>query len=75
MLTPDTNTVATQLPINNIDWPKSGWSIKRIIIEDKSKKLSKYFTWELCNFSRVIIFADAKIKNGFKSSIGCNLNK
>ena len=74
-LTPEINTVAIQLPINNIDWPKSGWSINKINIEAKSKKLKKYFTWELWNFSKVKIFTVIKIKKGFNNSIGCNLKK
>ena len=44
-LTPDIKTTAIQLPINNIDWPKSGCSINKIITELKSKKLTMYFTW------------------------------
>ena len=38
------NTVATQLPTNRTDCPRSGWSIKRIITADSSKKLKRYFT-------------------------------
>ena len=44
---PEIKTVAIQLPINNIDCPKSGWSINNIITELKSKKLKKYFSLEL----------------------------
>ena len=43
-LTPEIKTVATQLPISNIDCPKSGWSISSIITEINSKKLKIYFT-------------------------------
>ena len=73
MLTPEINTVNTQLPISKIDWPKSGWSTNRIITEHKSKKLKKYLTWEFFNFSKVNIFTVISIKNGFNISIGCNL--
>ena len=38
-LTPEINTVAIQLPINNIDCPRSGWSIKRIITDESKRKL------------------------------------
>ena len=75
MLTPEINTVNTQLPVSKIDWPKSGWSTKRIITEHKIKKLKKYFTWEFCNFFKVKILTVINIKNGFNISIGCNLKK
>ena len=75
MLTPAINTVNIQVPVNKIDWPKSGWSTNSIITEHKSKKLKKYFTWEFCNFSKVNIFTVINIKNGFNTSIGCNLKK
>tara|TARA_B110001452_G_C14898687_1_gene314094 strand:- start:19 stop:483 length:465 start_codon:yes stop_codon:yes gene_type:complete len=74
-LTPEINTVAIQLPINNIDCPKSGCSINKINTEDKSKKLKRYFICELLNLFKVKIFTVVKIKNGFSSSIGCNLKK
>ena len=74
-LTPETNTVAIQLPISKIDCPRSGWSIKRIITEDNKRKLNKYLIWEFFNLFKVNILTVAKIKKGFKSSIGCNLNK
>ena len=45
------------------------------MIEHKSKKLKKYLSWELCNFSKYNIFAVVNIKNGFSNSIGCNLKK
>ena len=35
---PEIKTVAIQLPINNIDCPKSGWSINNNITELKSIK-------------------------------------
>jgi hypothetical protein len=69
------NTVNAQLLVKRIDCPKSGWSISRIIIKHKSKKLKKYLTWEFCSFSRVSIFTVINIKNGFNISIGCNLKK
>ena len=75
MLTPEINTVNIQLPVNKIDWPKSGWSTNKIITELKSKKLKKYFIWELSNFFKVNIFTVINIKNGFNISIGCNLKK
>ena len=75
MLTPEINTVNIQLPVNKIDWPKSGWSTNKIITELKSKKLKKYFIWELSNFFKVNIFTVINIKNGFSNSIGCNLKK
>ena len=75
MLTPEIKTVNTQLPVNKIDWPRSGWSTNKINTEHKSKKLKKYFTWEFCNFSKVNIFTVINIKNGFNISIGCNLKK
>ena len=75
MLTPETKTVAIQLPVSKIDCPKSGWSIKRIITETSKRKLNKYLTWEFFNLSKVNILTVAKIKKGFKSSIGCNLNR
>ena len=74
-LIPETNTVAIQLPISNIDCPKSGWSIKRIITEVNNKKQSKYFILESLKLFKVSIFTVVSIKNGFKSSIGCNLKK
>ena len=73
--TPEINTVAIQLPINKIDCPRSGWSIKRIITEDKRKKLKKYLTWEFWNLPSDSIWTVAKIKKGFSGSIGCNLKK
>ena len=73
-LTNETNTVAIQLPISKIDCPRSGWSIKRIITEHNKRKLNKYLIWEFCNLFKVNILTVAKIKKGFKSSIGCNLN-
>ena len=74
-LMPEIKTVAIQLPINNIDCPKSGWSINNIITELKSKKLKKYFSLELSNLSSVNILTVIKINNGFNISIGCNLKK
>ena len=74
-LTNETNTVAIQLPISKIDCPRSGWSIKRIITETNKRKLNKYLIWEFFNLSKVNILTVAKIKKGFKSSIGCNLNR
>ena len=74
-LTPETNTVAIQLPISKIDCPRSGWSIKRIITEHNKRKLNKYLIWEFFNLFKVNILTVAKIKKGFKSSIGCNLNR
>ena len=68
-------TVATQLQINNIDWPKSGCSIKRIITELNNIKLKKYLIWEFLNLSNVKIFTVIKIKKGFNISIGCSLKK
>ena len=67
--------MATQLPIYNIDCPKSGWSINKIIIELNRIKLKKYFTWEFWNLFRVNILTVIKIKKGFNISIGCNLKK
>ena len=75
MLTPEINTVNIQLPVNKIDWPKSGWSTNKIITELKSKKLKKYFIWEFSNFFKVNICTVINIKNGFNISIGCNLKK
>ena len=72
---PEIKTVNIQLPVNNIDWPKSGWPTKRNITEHKSKKLKKYLAWEVFNFSEVNIFTVISIKNGFNISIGCNLKK
>ena len=74
-LTPEIKTVAIQLPISKIDCPRSGWSIKRIITEHNKRKLNKYLIWEFFNLSKVNILTVAKMKRGFKSSIGCNLNK
>ena len=74
-LTPEINTVAVQLKINNIDCPRSGWSINNIITEDNNKKLNVYLKFELRNFSEVKIFTEAKIKKGFNTSIGCNLKR
>ena len=42
-LNPEIKTVANQLTINNIDCPKSGWSINKIITDDKRMKLRMYF--------------------------------
>ena len=75
MLTPEINTVKTQLPVRSIDWPRSGWSTNKIITEHKSKKLKKYFIWEFFNVSKDNIFTVINIKNGFNISIGCNLKK
>ena len=75
MLTPETKTVAIQVPISKIDCPKSGCSIKRIITEDNKRKLNKYFVWEFSNLFKVNILTVANIKKGFKSSMGCNLKK
>ena len=75
MLAPEINTVNTQLPVNKIDWPKSGWSTNKIITEHNNKKLKKYFTWEFFNLSNVNILTVISIKNGFNISIGCNLKK
>ena len=74
-LTPETNTVAIQLPISKIDCPRSGWSIKRIITATNKRKLKKYLIWEFSNLFKVNILTVTKIKKGFKSSIGCNLNR
>ena len=74
-LTPETNTVATQVPVSKIDCPRSGWSIKRIITEANKRKLNKYFIWEFFNLSKVNILTVAKMKKGFRSSIGCSLNR
>ena len=74
-LTPEINTVAIQLPVNKIDCPKSGWSINKINTEAKSKKLNKYFIWELLNLFKVKIFTVANMKKGFSNSTGCNLKK
>ena len=49
-LTPEIKIVATQLPVNNIDCPRSGWSINRIITEHNSIKLKKYLIWIYLNF-------------------------
>ena len=74
-LTPETNTVAIQLPINKIDCPKSGWSIKRIITEDNNKKLNKYFILKFFILSEVSILTVVRIKNGFNNSMGFSLKK
>ena len=74
-LTPEINTVASQLPINKIDWPKSGWLINKINTEDKRKKLKRYFIWEFFNLLKINILTVINIKNGFNNSIGCNLKK
>ena len=37
MLTPETKTVATQVPVNKIDCPRSVDQLKRIITEDNKK--------------------------------------
>ena len=58
-----------------MDCPRSGWSISRMIIDANNKKLKRYFTFELCNFSDVKICTVTKIKKGFNNSIGCNLKK
>ena len=75
MLTPAIKTVKTQLPVNNIDWPKSGCSTNKTITEHKIKKLKKYFNWVFLSFSNVNIFAVINIKKGLTISIGCNLKK
>ena len=67
------NTVDTQLVISSIDWPRSGWSINSIIIEDNKRKLKKYFINDFFEFFKVKIFAVTRMKKGFKSSIGCNI--
>ena len=36
-------TVEIQTPLNNIDCPMSGWSIRRIITEHNNKKLDILF--------------------------------
>ena len=59
-------TVAIQLPVNKIDCPKSGWSIKKIIIDDNNKKQKRYLICEFCNFSKVKIFTVVKIKKVLK---------
>ena len=41
-MTPEIKTVAIQLPINNIDWPKSGCSINKIITALNNMKLKIY---------------------------------
>ena len=64
MLTPETKTVAIQLPVSKIDCPRSGWSIKRIITETSKRKLNKYLTWEFFNLSKVNILTVTKIKKG-----------
>ena len=74
-LTPETNTVAIQLPVSKIVCPRSGWSIKRMITETSKRKLNKYLIWELFNLFKVNILTVARIKKGFKSSIGWNLNR
>ena len=51
------NTVDTQLVISSIDWPRSGWSINSIIIEDNKRKLKKYFINDFFEFFKVKIFA------------------
>ena len=75
MLTPAIKTVNTQLPVNKIDWPKSGWSTSKTITEHNNKKERKYFTWEFCSSFNVNIFTVINIKKGFNISIGCNLKK
>ena len=40
---PDIKTIASQHPINKIDWPRSGCSIKRARIKDNIRKLKRYF--------------------------------
>ena len=42
---------------------------------EEVNKLNKYLIWEFFNWSEVNILTVARIKKGFKSSIGCNLNK
>ena len=54
-LTPDINTIAPQLKTNKIDCPRSGWSIRRIMTEIKSKKLNIYFTFG-GNFMSMLVF-------------------
>ena len=75
MLNPDIKIVEIHADTINIDCPRSGWSIKRIITETNKRKLNKYLIWEFFNLSKVNILTVAKIKKGFKSSIGCNLNR
>ena len=38
---PEIKTNAIQQVINKIDWPKSGWLIKKIMMETSNKKLKK----------------------------------
>ena len=71
MLIPEMKTMEIQVPINKIDWPKSGWFIKKIIIKTKTKKLKKYNKLDVLISLDVKIFAVIKIKKGLSNSIGC----
>ena len=74
-LTPEIKTVATQLPVNNIDCPRSGWSINKNNYGTQKYKTQKYLIWIYLNCPWVRIFTVIKIKKGFKISIGCKLKK
>ena len=64
------NTVAIQLPISKMDWPRSGWSINKVIITNNNKKLKEYLILLLSNLSMVSIFTVTKIKKGLRVKQG-----
>ena len=72
---PETKTIATHVPINNIDWPISGWLAKKITKNKRTKKLKKYDAFDVLKSSLESIFAIIRIKKGLINSIGCSLKK
>ena len=68
-LTPETNTVAIQLPISKIDCPRSGWSMRRMIIDNSNKKLKKYFAGRKILIAKEITKIYEEIIRGTLSSL------
>ena len=72
---PEIKTIEIQVPIKRIDWPKSGWLIRSIIIDSSIKKLKKYDVLDVFDPSRVSILAVNSMKKGLTNSIGCKRKK
>ena len=75
MFIPETKISDSQVTISRTDWPKSGWIIRKKIINDKIKNETRYEKFKFLNLFKLIIWAIIKIKKGFINSIGWKLKK
>ena len=72
---PETKITEIQVTVSRIDWPRSGWTTSKNIINVKIKNEIKCVKFKLLKLFELIICAIVKMKNGFKNSTGWKLKK